>query len=67
MYIDTDLWDNWIPSDFSIQKLKMKLGFPDILKLKTKDIQMVKNKQTKIPYSQKAHFCCPEVLILKKR
>ena len=41
----TDFRDNWIPSDFSIQKLKMKLGFPDNRHLKTKDIQMVKNKQ----------------------
>ena len=39
LYIDTDFRDNWIPSDFSIQKLKMKLGFPDNRQLKTKDIQ----------------------------
>ena len=47
LYIDTDFRDNWIPSDFSIQKMKMKLGFPDNRQLKTKDIQMAKktNKQ----------------------
>ena len=47
LYTDTDFRDNWIPSDFSIQKLKIKLDFPDNRQLKTKDIQMVKKQTNK--------------------
>ena len=56
LYIDTDFRDNWIPSDFSIQKLKMKLGFPDNRQLKTKDVQMVKNQTNKSPIFTKNSF-----------
>ena len=56
LYIYTDFRDNWIPSDFTIQKLKMKLGFPDNRQLKFKDIQMVKNQTNKSSIFTKSSF-----------
>ena len=69
LYTDTDFRDNWIPSDFSIQKLKMKLGFPDNRQLKPRISKWLKTNKQKFNIHKKlisaVQKCYKEIISVK--